>query len=97
MGADFDPPAFEHLAFYDAERSWVEMRLRARRACRVQVPAAAIELSFRAGDEIRTEISCKYTRRTLEMVLRGTGLALAEWRTDPKSLFAIALLRRSAA
>ena len=97
MGADFDPTAFEHLAFYDAERSWVEMRLRARRACRVHVPAAAIEMSFRPGDEIRTEISCKYTRRTLELVLGGTGLALAEWRTDPKSLFAIALLRRSAA
>jgi L-histidine Nalpha-methyltransferase len=96
MGADFDPAAFEHLAFYDSERSWIEMRLRARRACRVRVPAAEIELSLRAGDEIRTEISCKYTRRTLEAMVRGTGLALAEWRTDPKSLFALALLKRSA-
>lgn len=95
MGADFDPSAFGHLAFYDTERSWVEMRLRAHRACRVQVPAAAVELNLRAGDEIRTEISCKYTRPTLEALLRGTGLALAEWRTDPKSLFAIALLQRS--
>ena len=45
LGADFDPDAFEHVAFYDAEQEWIEMRLRARRACRVTVPAAEITLS----------------------------------------------------
>ena len=43
---------------------------------------------------IRTEISCKYTRPALEGALSGTGLMLDEWRTDPDSLFALALLRR---
>ena len=82
LGADFDPDAFEHVAFYDAERAWIEMRLRARDAVDVPFPAPATSLSLPAGGEIRTEISCKYTREALEAALSGTGLMLDEWRTD---------------
>ena len=28
LGADFDPDAFEHVALWDAEHEWIEMRLR---------------------------------------------------------------------
>ncbi len=94
LGADFDPEAFEHVAFYDAEAAWIEMRLRALRPLRVKVPAAGLDLAFRAGDEIRTEISCKYTRASFEALCAGTGLVLEGWYTDPDSLFASALLRR---
>jgi L-histidine N-alpha-methyltransferase len=94
LDADFDPDVFDHVAFYDAERAWIEMRLRARRAVDVQVPGAGTSLSLPAGGEIRTEISCKYTRESLETALGGTGLMLDEWWTDPESLFALALLRR---
>ena len=94
LGADFDPAAFDHVAFYDPDHAWIEMRLRARRALDVRVPGAATALSLPAGGEIRTEISCKYTRAALEAALSGTGLMLNEWRTDPESLFALALLRR---
>ena len=94
LDADFDPAAFEHVAFYDADRAWIEMRLRARHPLLVRVPGAGVELSLPAGGEIRTEISCKYTRGALEAALTGTGLMLDEWRTDPDSLFALALLRR---
>jgi len=94
LGADFDPAAFDHVAFYDAERAWIEMRLRARHPMRVRVRGAGVDLSLPAGGEIRTEISCKYTRPALEGALNGTGLMLDEWRTDPDSLFALALLRR---
>ncbi len=94
LGADFDPAAFDHVAFYDPDHAWIEMRLRARRALSVRVPGAATALSLPAGGEIRTEISCKYTPAALEAALSGTGLMLDEWRTDPESLFALALLRR---
>jgi L-histidine N-alpha-methyltransferase len=94
LGADFDPAAFDHVAFYDTDHAWIEIRLRARRALDVRVPGAAAALSLPAGGEIRTEISCKYTRAALEAALGGTGLMLDEWRTDPDSLFALALLRR---
>ena len=94
LGADFDPAAFDHVAFYDPDHAWIEMRLRARRALDVRVPGAATALSLPASGEIRTEISSKYTRAALEAALSGTGLMLDEWRTDPESLFALALLRR---
>ena len=31
LDADFDLDAFEHVAFYDREQEWIEMRLRALR------------------------------------------------------------------
>jgi L-histidine N-alpha-methyltransferase len=95
LGADFDPADFEHVAFYDAERQWIEMRLRARRAVQARVPGAGVEIALRAGDEIRTELSCKYTRESLTRRLAGTGLAVERWITDAEGLFASALLVRS--
>lgn len=94
LGADFDPSAFEHVAFYDEENAWIEMRLRARRPQRVRIPAARIERHLEAGEEIRTEISCKYTRASLEGRLAGTGLRLDRWFTDAEDRFALALLFR---
>ncbi len=97
LGADFDPSAFDHVAFFDAEAGWIEMRLRAVRAMRVRVPAAGLDLAFAKGDEIRTEISCKYTRGRLESLASGTGLAVDEWHPDAEGLFAVALLRPTGA
>lgn len=94
LGADFAPEAFEHVAFYDREHAWIEMRLRATRDMRVHVPGAGVELDLRAGDEIRTELSCKYTEDSFLARLDGTGLRLERWYTDAGELFASALLRR---
>jgi L-histidine N-alpha-methyltransferase len=94
LGGDFDLSAFEHVAFYDQQSAWIEMRLRAARETTVRVAACGLERRFRKGDEIRTEISCKYTRRSLESKLGGTGLRLERWLSDPEQLFALALLVR---
>jgi L-histidine N-alpha-methyltransferase len=96
LGADFEPEAFEHVAFYDHDNAWIEMRLRATRDMEVAIPAAAIDVAYRRGDEIRTELSCKYTRPSLEALLPGTGLRVEGWHTDSEELFALALLRRTA-
>jgi L-histidine Nalpha-methyltransferase len=92
LGADFDLRAFEHVAFYDEKRAWIEMRVRSLREQEVSVPAAALTLRFDEGDELRTEISCKYTRESLTRRLEGTGLRLQAWYTDPERLFGLALL-----
>jgi len=94
LGADFDLGAFGHRAFWDPERQWIEMRLTARTRTVANIPGACLTLPLRAGDEIRTEISCKYTRATFSALLPGTGFSLARWDTDPEGLFALALLRR---
>ena len=94
LGANFQPEAFEHVAFYDPANAWIEMRLRASRDMHVSVPGAALDLRYRAGDEIRTELSCKYTRQSFARRVAGTGLRLDRWLSDPDQLFASALLVR---
>jgi L-histidine Nalpha-methyltransferase len=95
LGADFELPAFEHVAFFNAERSWIEMRVRAKKDMHVVIPASRLEFELRKGDEIRTEVSCKYTRETFWDLLPGTGFTLGRWFTDREGLFALALLERA--
>jgi L-histidine N-alpha-methyltransferase len=93
LDADFDAGNFEHVAFYDEAREWVEMRLRARRAHSVRVAAIDLDLEFDRGEELRTEISAKFTRARVESDLGAAGLELVEWMTDPEGLFALSLSR----
>lgn len=93
FGADFDLANYDHRAFYDRGSQWVEMRLRSRVSHKVRIPAADLALNMKAGQELRTELSCKYTRRSLEDRARNTGLVIDRWVTDPHELFALALLR----
>jgi L-histidine N-alpha-methyltransferase len=93
LGADFPVERFEHVAFYDPERRWIELRLRARRACTVRLPAIDLEVSFLRGEEIRTEISTKFTWERLGSDYTAAGLELTEWLTDDEGLFALSLAR----
>lgn len=95
LGGDFDVMSWEHVAFYDVRQAWIEMRLRATRECRVTIRDAGLVLDFRRGDEISTELSCKYTQPSFARLLPGTGLVLEQFFADPERLFALALLRRS--
>jgi L-histidine N-alpha-methyltransferase len=90
LGADFDPEAFEHVAFYDEANSWIEMRLRANGAQEVRIGGAALEVTFADGEEIRTEISAKFTREAVEDELADAGLDLEEFFTDEADLFGVA-------
>jgi L-histidine Nalpha-methyltransferase len=93
LDADFTPDAFDHVAFFDRRHEWVEMRLRARRPCSVLVAALGLRVEFAAGEELRTEISAKFTRSRLEADYRAAGLALERWFTDSDELFALSLAR----
>jgi L-histidine Nalpha-methyltransferase len=93
LGADFEPEQFEHVAFYDAENAWIEMRLRSRRAQRVRIAAADLTLDLAAGEEIQTEVSCKTTRAAVQRRLEGTGLVLERWLADAEAWFALGLVR----
>ena len=94
LGADFDLAAFDYVAWYDEARAWVDIRLRSRRAQRVRIPAASLVVDFAAGEDVRVEISCKYTRESFERLLPGTGFAPRAFYTDSESLFALELLER---
>ncbi|MEA2154732.1 MAG: L-histidine Nalpha-methyltransferase [Solirubrobacteraceae bacterium] len=93
LGANFDVCAFEHVAFYDREREWIEMRLRATAPQRVRVEALDLDIAFAAREELRTEISAKFTLDGLRADLAAAGLELVELYTDPDGLFAVSLAR----
>jgi L-histidine N-alpha-methyltransferase len=90
LDADFRIEAFEHVAFFDEANSWIEMRLRAKGAQTVRIDGADLELTFADGEEIRTEISAKFTRDAVERELHAAGLALDDFFTDGSALFGLA-------
>ncbi len=96
LGANFDPEDFDHVARFDSEHEWIEMRLRARRTHTTHVRDLALPVRFRAGEELRTEISAKFTPERLSGDLSAAGLQLVRWLTDPDELFALSLSRVAA-
>lgn len=94
---DFEPDGFEHVAFWNEAEEWIEMRLRATAATEVRLGDTGRTLRLAEGEEIRTELSCKFTRPSFQRVLAGTGLGLERWLTDPDELFALAVVQRSCA
>ncbi|GAA2193531.1 MULTISPECIES: L-histidine N(alpha)-methyltransferase [Streptomyces] len=91
LGADFDPDAFDHVALWDAEREWIEMRLRSRTAQTVKVPALDLAVDFAAGEELRTEVSAKFRKEGVTGELADAGLELTHWWTDAQGRFALSL------
>jgi L-histidine Nalpha-methyltransferase len=96
LDADFDIDAFEHVAFFDREREWIEMRLRAERRMDVHVGKLGLDVAFAPREELRTEISAKFTIKRLGADLAAAGLELTDVLTDPEELFALSLSARRA-
>jgi L-histidine N-alpha-methyltransferase len=88
LGSDFDPSAFDHLAFYEPVAHRIEMHLVSRRAQLVTVPGVGA-IPFDAGESLRTEISCKHDRESVAQLFEAAGLEIEAWRSDPDSLFAL--------
>lgn len=89
LGADFRPEAFEHVAVWDAQAEWMEMRLRATDEQRVRIPDVDLALTFAAGEELRTEISAKFRPAVVRAELGGAGFEPVRWWTDPAGDFAV--------
>ncbi|MFF5360343.1 L-histidine N(alpha)-methyltransferase [Streptomyces scabiei] len=93
LGADFDPEAFDHVALWNAECEWIEMRLRSRTAQTVKIPALDLAVDFEAGEELRTEVSAKFRKEGVRAELASAGMELTHWWTDERGRFALSLSR----
>ncbi len=91
LDADFEIDAFRHVALWDAQHEWIEMRLRADKPMTVRVRALDLTVHFAAGEELHTEVSAKFRRAGLERELVAAGLAPRRWWTDPGARFAESL------
>ena len=91
LGADFDLDAFEHVARYDEEAERMDIRLRSLADQEVRLDGLDLEIHFEAGEEMRTEISTKFTRERIAAAYDGVGLELKGWFTDAAADFALSL------
>jgi L-histidine N-alpha-methyltransferase len=91
LDADFAPDRFEHVALFDTEREWIEMRLRSTVDQVVTIAGLDLTVRFSAGEEMRTEISAKFRPDGLTGELTVAGLELLGLWTDPAGDFALSL------
>ncbi len=91
LDADFVPDAFEHVALFDTEREWIEMRLRSLVGQVVNIANLHLTVPFAPGEEMRTEISAKFRPDGLSGELTVAGLELLDLWTDPAGDFALSL------
>jgi L-histidine Nalpha-methyltransferase len=91
LGADFDPDAFEHVAFWDAENLWVDIRLRSLSRQVISISTLDMLVAFDRGEEMRTEISTKFARDGLAGIYAEAGLEMSGWWTDPDERFGLSL------
>jgi L-histidine N-alpha-methyltransferase len=93
LGGDFDLDAFEHVARYDGEEARMDIRLRSLTDQTVRLDGLDLTVEFAAGEEMRTEISAKFTRERLELIYEESGLEMSGWFTDPAGDYALSLAR----
>jgi L-histidine N-alpha-methyltransferase len=91
LDADFDLGAFEHVARFDRDCSWVELSLRARGEQQVRIPGAGLALTIADGEAIRTEVSTKFTLDVLARELGEAGMEMESFFTDPAGMFGLSL------
>lgn len=91
FGADFDPDAFDHIARWNDEEEWIEIFLRATRAQTVDLGQLGTVIRIEEGEEVRTEISAKFTPDRIQSELWDHGFVVEEtWRADPGFLLVLA-------
>jgi L-histidine N-alpha-methyltransferase len=93
LDADFDLDAFEHVARYDAIEARMDIRLRSLSEQTVRLDELDLSIDFADGEEMRTEISTKFTRERLQSVYAESGLEMSGWFTDAAGDYALSLAR----
>ena len=93
LGAHFDSSAFEHVALWDEEHRWIEMRLRSRSDQIIEIEQLGLHVAFEAGEDLRTEISAKLTAGQVERELGEAGFVVERSWTDPAGDFLLTLAR----
>jgi L-histidine N-alpha-methyltransferase len=91
LDADFDVDAYEHVARWNTEEERIEMWLRSARRQRVRVGALDLTVDFEQGEEMLTEVSCKFRPDGVSAELAKAGLRRIQWWTDDAGDFGLSL------
>jgi L-histidine Nalpha-methyltransferase len=91
LDADFDVDAYRHVARWNSDDERMEMWLRAETAQQVRIAALDLTVEFAAGEEILTEVSCKFRADAVAAELARAGLRRTRWWTDDAGDFGLSL------
>jgi L-histidine N-alpha-methyltransferase len=91
LDADFDLDAFDHVARWNADEDRIEMWLRASTPQRVRIGGLDMTVDFAAGEEMLTEVSCKFRADAVADELAAVGLRRTNWWTDQAGDFGLSL------
>jgi dimethylhistidine N-methyltransferase len=91
LDGKFNLACFEHHAFFNRERSRIEMHLASLKRQRVRLLGECID--FRAGETIHTENSYKYSIESFRAMARGAGWTPDVVWTDPARYFSVHVLK----
>jgi len=86
---DFQTSDFDHLAFFNEEKSRIEMHLVARRDLSVHSPYFRGDLQLVKGETLHTENSHKYSSRHIHEMGLASGLKLHQTHMDERGWFAL--------
>ncbi|MGP0031773.1 MAG: L-histidine N(alpha)-methyltransferase [Acidimicrobiales bacterium] len=76
LGGDFDLEQFSHVARWNEEEQWIEMRLQANEDTAVTLEGAGFRVEFARGEELLTEISAKFTPERVADELGSAGFVI---------------------
>ncbi|GJO34979.1 histidine N-alpha-methyltransferase [Mycobacterium marinum] len=91
LDADFNVDAYQHIARWNSVEERIEMWLRAEGRQRVRVRALGLTVDFAAGEEMLTEVSCKFRPEGVNSELDAAGLRRIQWWTDEAGDFGLSL------
>jgi L-histidine Nalpha-methyltransferase len=94
LGADFDVDAFRHVARWNPDEERIEMWLRSTRAQTVHIAALNRDVEFGDGEEMLTEVSCKFRQSGVDAELVAAGLRRTHWWTDEAGDFGLSLAQK---
>jgi L-histidine Nalpha-methyltransferase len=93
LRADFNLSAFSHLAFYHRQEHQIEMHLRSEHEQQVNLSDIELQVAFRTGETIHTEISRKFDLVEISAQLAQHGFQRSESWTDARGWFAVSVFR----
>jgi L-histidine N-alpha-methyltransferase len=95
LGADADLTAFRHVAAWNPEAEWIEMRLCSLRAQTLTLSEIGLRVDFADGEEMRTEVSAKFREARVREEVGAAGFDLRHWWTDENGDFGVSLSVKS--
>lgn len=92
FGSDFDPTGFRHRSVYNVRKGRIETFLESVRRQTVAFPGGQT-FQIEEGELIRSEISAKYDRPTIDELFGASGLEVDRWSEDENGFYALVLGR----